>query len=353
MAKYHYNSKTNKIGHCYAIKCPLENGTAEHFNNYNEAVKFLEQVLEVSEGAFKPLSKQNEITVPTIHFERNELDSITFYHSAKPYVFVSLHGRYVSVHNSLGDLAKIGLHEINDDDIPAFINKYAAKFLLNDSARFIRIPDDNVINLDSLDQTYSTDVDKNIIVNDKKILSLDKRRSRKQWVYDLKEKYSDRRIFTSDGSYVIKDKKPYGAYGFMDLDGNSHVYDLSHNEIQDMQSNELEILSLLKISELQDKDKMAVVIDSDTAYDELSDEVDSPIRNQKLLNYESEIRRARQKVKDGVIVLELVKSHSGNLVNEAIDGLLKYYIRMPNKMNSEEKSVLADGWAQKKAVDWA
>lgn len=353
MAKYHYNPKTNKIGTCHAIKCPLEKGSTEHFNDYNEAVRFLEQVLEGSEGAFKSLSKPNEITVPLSQFSREELDSITFYHSSKPYVFVSLHGHYVSVHNSRGDLAKISLREIKNDDIPAFVNKYAAKFSTEDSARFIRIPDSNILDLDLLDQVYSTDVDTNIVVNDKKILSLDKRKSRKQWVYDLKEKHHGRKIFTSDGSYIMKGKKPCGVYGFMDLDGNSQVYTISHDNLKTMRSNELETLSLLKISEFSNSEATAIVIDSDTAYNELSDDVDAPIRNQKLLKYEREIREARQKVKDGTIVLELVKSHSGILVNDAIDGLLKYCSTFSKKINVEDRNVLANEWAKKKAQEWS
>lgn len=361
MAKYHYNPSTQQIGHCRALeKCPLLDidRNTKHFNNFNDALRYSEKVLEETEGSFKTLSKpqSQEITLPVLSFTAEELEKITFKTSNTPYVLVELEHKQLSIHNSSGDFVTIDTRDINHNDIHKFINKYVEQLSsIEETTKYIKIPQDNIIKIDSLSHTYDDEnVDKELLVNSKKILSLKKRKDRKQWVKDLQEKHKGRKIFTSDGSFVEKDKKSYGVYGCIDLEGNAHVKYLSQEELHKMESNELEILSILHISELHKDAQTTIVIDSDSAYDELSANIDSPIIQQKMLKYEQEIRETRKKVHDGTIQFELVKSHTGNLMNDAIDKLLKQYgtISQNKKLSTEEKQGIAQAWSKKKAQEW-
>lgn len=336
MPKYHYNYATDYFGYCYALQtCNLSNGKAPHFTTQKELHKFLSNIHK-DETIFKNNTKTVFTVEEAYRMNIKDIEKIKLYNIPENYVYAEIQAdRKIIFHNSSFDYIEMecGINYLWKDHskvINYYIKKLSenygdfiygvekSKYLsIQDDIHFDFVPDKDIQH-NKLNEKYT----KKLFINGRQLHSLYNEHITKSWIKEIQEKYEDYEIIATDGAIFDKKSGKSSCYGYMTIDGDWYREFFNNNDT--INSNKAEILAIISACQKYSS-KKAFVIDSDSAYEEFTQDVNFPIYNTKnnIDELLPQIQKIREEFHQGNIVFEVVKSHKNNPLNNIIDGMLK------------------------------
>lgn len=358
MNGYHFNGETGKGGVCRAReKCPLGSETV-HFKTKNEMNGYIENYEKSKNAIFttnKRLSAKevfeneikNMLNSKTMQITKEGLEKIKFNNVGGNYIHInSTFSHSVLIHDSNGKAIMLQSGEdYNNDNKNEVLNEVIRNFENKNPAQCT-----TYINQEFNDHALAKDKQALIFNNSMRVKSVIEDFNSKRTIKRLEEKYGDRVIIATDGS-VTTGKYGRQTYGYLTTNGEFLVNAEDKQSKNNSDSFRAELLAInLAVNNNLDKN-IAVIMDSDEVFNVLNN--DSYGEGKRVLTTEEKeiIDFIRNKIKSNELITEVVKSHSNNSFNNAVDLILRGTFQNPiRKINTHEFQDELQPFVRKKAT---